>query len=131
MRSERGLVRLLKEPQAELLFRGRYFYYSNYPLPDICAFIQEIGPRNLDRICRDAFERGHLAATDIVEFCNRAVPGWVEAAKAMGTAHSPAELRSLDDLPQFIDGVGRFMDEVYGRGEKEEPGSGPPGVPFP
>jgi hypothetical protein len=34
--------------------------------------------------------------------------------KALRVGEPPEELRSLEDLPQFIDRVGRFLEEVYG-----------------
>jgi hypothetical protein len=86
MRSERGLVRLLKEPLPEFILSPVWVYFGNYPLQPACRLIQEIGPRNLDRIYRGAFERGELTEAEILGFCNRSVPG-------VGRGHEGPESR--------------------------------------
>lgn len=108
MGSERGWVQMLRVPQPLLEAMMLMDFGPRHPY----ARLGELDPHTLRRYLDIAFERGELSEAELVRACNLAVPSWREAMKDLGLENPPRELRSMDDLPQFIDAIRRFMEAV-------------------
>ena len=108
MRSERGWVRILREPQPvleRLLFGGSR---DGEPLTGL----MDLDSDTLERYIDGALNRGELTEADLVRYFNLLIPPWRQMMQDLGLPNPPQDLRSLDDLPQFFDAIRRFVEAV-------------------
>jgi hypothetical protein len=106
MRSVRGWVRILREPQPVL--ERLLFGSGNDGEP--AAGLMDLDPDTLERYMNRALTRGELTEADLVRFLNLLIPSWRQMMQDLGMPNPPQDLRSIEDLPQFFDAIRRFVE---------------------